>query len=1075
MNNLLELLEGSLSTNNTYRKECEENLFSSFDTKGFGLHLLEVAFNNELEYSIKQLSLIVLRTMIRNNWKKGLNENDKELIASTLFEHLGEGRISFLKLISAALGEIGICSDQDTLKELLEMLFSIVTNILPNNNNNNNNKNEKQEEKEIKSYGSLECLIFILERLNGNDSKFILPFLIKQLLPIIYDEGSISVDVKSNCLKVIYTHLMKLNHDLDFRIDLSEVGDLFKELFALLIASVSQEIQVDHNCKFEILGLQILGFFIDNKPDMLYEQLEKCVESLIKFLDYGLKIFEVYWIYPDSNNSKVEEINSMPLIENGELIGFPSLISLCFQFFQNLITNFSGEIEDLISKSLNYLIPLLIDYIPLTEINCQDWIYNLEAYLLEEDDEEVTYVVRSACKGVLLELIDENFDEIMPLILVNIENKLKEILEFRTDKELDLNYLSNEPSNFWKTSESILFILGLCSRSYIMKKSTELLSQANDIISYITKIYSIVFLNLNRMIDENQKINEQDHVLYPFLIGRLLWVIGRLCESLPQDLRFQTFLFAVNVITYTNTSTDFDFPIPIKVASYQNLINTSGYIEKEDFIKSLSGGSGNQNQNQNESQNQKFGLFSSIIGNLSKSEQIDSDFVILTLDLLTTLLTLPGAEVALNDYINDFLVTIVETWWNFLSDRFIVPLCIEIINKVSAIEIYQENVFEIVLPACIKVFHSEEDFDSQIISDTLDLIRSTFPNDKQIEINNKDIFLPLFFNILHLIHKNNNIEILQTATGLIRSLISQIGNCFENWGVPKNMNVSFNNNNDNNGLDLLLITIDKLLNDKNEIKQESLIFMGSLITKILELFQEKLSKNGSLEPLLTLILDKFLNTNYRMLMKSLLQVFCHIIQIDAQSFVDFVDQFKKLTQVIGIWIGIFDISEVSFETKIELVALGQLLSHSFENELLQNIQVVDEQNKSEEETKTLYLPVKILQLFARILLQDENDGESDDDDDEQSEDDDDDYEDEFGLLDIARLAQDDPDEKMDDWMNEFYDFDQKENPIFTISQKDIVIRFLNNFTSENFEKFKQIFEMLPKNLQNVIENNLQKN
>eukprot|EP00039_Didymoeca_costata_P008500 m.112850 g.112850 ORF g.112850 m.112850 type:complete len:1029 (-) comp14106_c0_seq1:32-3118(-) len=528
----LECLAGCTNIDVNIRRQAEESLTQyACNRPEFGACMVQIIVNQSVALHLRMLAAIVLRQYIESHWTDDsdkftpplVDPAHKAIIRDTLAQVLADPSPKLRCAAAHGIAKIAHYDFPEQWPGLFDGLLQSLGSGSP----------------EL-VHGAIRVLIEFSRDFTDNQLSDIIPALVPEMLKFASDAQR---DVRTRACSVqIFTSLLESIHIMGIRYMDEDSGELVqktkatverfvKPLLANWMAFFFETLRapdsptIDIGLKRDVL--QCIALLLLLFPKQMVSFMDNLLPVIWGILVNGLKS------YVSSSVLETEHLDE-PVDEEGEVLGFESMIYSLFEVILNLVTGSKMKaVRKGIASQLDELIFYVISYGQMTEDQAERWLTDPTVFVLEEMDEDPTQAsLRLYSLDLLLELLDR-YGKKAGFALVAASEKLIQASQASRVKQEE---------NWWKPAEAALMACGSAAQELV-----PLTDEGFNLSSWMSVI--VEFISVADT---------------PFLQGRALWMAGQFSQALPADLLERLLNASVSAMSM-------DQPIPVQISAVSSV------------------------------------------------------------------------------------------------------------------------------------------------------------------------------------------------------------------------------------------------------------------------------------------------------------------------------------------------------------------------------------------------------------------------------------------------------------------------------------------------------------------------
>ncbi|KCV67836.1 hypothetical protein H696_05568 [Fonticula alba] len=521
-----QCFESILSPAAGSRAQAEAQLDSLGSDPGFPLFLTRVLLDKTSARSYRQLSVTTLKRYIGRHWDSSspddtfvgpeTPEDVKRTIHAQLLPALAEEDRSLRLLIANLIAIIAAHDWPTNWPELWPFLLSSLKSY-----------SSATGEVPAVSYGSVFALSEFIDQIPTS----LLLEMAADLLPTLHGivaDNACPLPLRARTLRIFGTVCQALSAHLDT--DRSVIKNIATTYFPNWVALLQG--------LFQTLSPDCIAGHSD-KDGLLLEALHvlgNLSESFPKLVDASLPTFLLYVgnlllnLKTRFREEILESEEASVSSNDGDNVSFSYLLQSLMEFFQVAFTR--STFRKLLRPELPNLVPVLLEYMQISDSKISLWLEDLEAFLSEDDPDTFAFSCRITAERLLFSMLSGTTGAFQRAACQAVVTSAQEI----AGQQLSLTN--------WKLFEASMLIIGR-SCEEIAETLPEL-----DLASYVTAVV-LPCLQIKEL---------------PFLSGRALWLSSELAAHLPIGL-------AEKIYEYSIERLDPEFPVPLRVAALRAIHN----------------------------------------------------------------------------------------------------------------------------------------------------------------------------------------------------------------------------------------------------------------------------------------------------------------------------------------------------------------------------------------------------------------------------------------------------------------------------------------------------------------------
>ncbi|KAK2705088.1 hypothetical protein QYM36_017210, partial [Artemia franciscana] len=494
---ILETLAKTLSVELDHRRAAEDKLKVLEVTDSYGVHLAEISIDPLVHLPLRQLSSIVLREYTNKHWSSFCDnftspepsEESKVTIRRLLVIGLKEPDTKVKNAIAYALANVAKWDWPDDWPDLLDILLMYI----------------KTENPDLVD-GSMRVLLELADEITDKQIPTLGPIILQEVHKVFTDAQKYRLRIREMALDVFLTL-----YEVICEVALTNKS-LVKPLLENMLLPFSQALvmalqandgpALDNHLRAKIF--QVLTSIVQNSPKQVSKLLEEMMPTVWATLVNLAEIFVKSILNATDAELSEEDIGAS---NNGKPL------EAVFDFLNALVE--TPKMKNFVRAAIEDVLYYLLIYMQIPNSQVEDFLENVDSYIINEDSDVFMKSVRIRAQDVLVNICKEFAAGEAPTALGNAVMRL---LEQAT------TYKNEGRQDWWKCLEVSMHSIGLVAPMYV---GLSVLGKTGDqLVTFnpVTVVQSIF---------DDPRIRDAP----PFLLGECIWAAGRLADILPEDLK----------------------------------------------------------------------------------------------------------------------------------------------------------------------------------------------------------------------------------------------------------------------------------------------------------------------------------------------------------------------------------------------------------------------------------------------------------------------------------------------------------------------------------------------------------
>ncbi|WVQ84827.1 hypothetical protein IAT38_006984 [Cryptococcus sp. DSM 104549] len=556
---VLECLHATLSPEESVRKHAEEQLAQLFLQPEGGLSLARLLLSQEVALPQRQMSRCLIgEQYINRHWSGASNAYEPPLtptevkvqIRPIILTGLSDPQRKIRLSSAHALSTVAKFDWPDDYPDLLSQLVQLITGGSP-----------------ASVHGAMRIISDFVR--NDLDEAQLLP-VVQDLLPavlgVLGNPEAHSPSTRASTVHVFrqvvrMLEIVKEEHPAAVKSAIDSIGNVWFGAFQqLLAADAGAEVQQNwENLSIRVEIFLTFSVLLNTFPRAISSYLVDYVRLSVSTLQSLLPAFTAFYI---TTGDDAPEPPS-PTSDAGMMdpkIGIPDLGSAIFDFLTSAVRHkvaapalVSGEGDAARgTELLEAMVGVVLQFTQVTRENEEEWMEDVNAFAMDEDDETGQYGVRTAGHDLVGSLIDKWGTGVAEILQRAVQAKIAESASAKQTGNQD----------WWKPLESVLALLGGIADD--VRNVLE-----GDATAHRPPSFDVKFL-FDHVIPD--LLGQSDT---PFLQGRAFVFASQYASSLSNEIAAQYLSAAVSVLGAAEVS------VPVKISVVKTIKNFCRHVDAE--------------------------------------------------------------------------------------------------------------------------------------------------------------------------------------------------------------------------------------------------------------------------------------------------------------------------------------------------------------------------------------------------------------------------------------------------------------------------------------------------------------
>ena len=418
----IDSIFASLQSNDKHtREQAESHLHSHEIMSGFADRLLSVGCDQGSSLPNRQLSLTLIKELIRNRWHE-LQDPDRRQILSRLLSLVFDPKSSLRKLCHAC---IALAASRAGIQNWIELLDTISSGLAA--------PTTSQDAR----ISLLDLLASIIEEVGGSALSQVLPQLTQALVQAAQPALPLSVVRKSFS---VYTTLL-VNIALDEDTTALASADFSPWIPVLTSLAKSSDVA-------DIISvLRNLKLLVSHNLETLTGAvLEPLVIESVRWLETSRQVFQSLVILGEEGGIDEDE-------DNG---GLASLVVAVCELLTAVASNDIST--QLLGGRLDRMFSAMAPFLQISVSNEQEWLLCPSDFIANEQDDFAAITIRLSFEGLVADLLESPFliPQVVAAMMASAISIIEEGMHARRD----------ENSEWWRLVEAGLFVFSFLGSEY---------------------------------------------------------------------------------------------------------------------------------------------------------------------------------------------------------------------------------------------------------------------------------------------------------------------------------------------------------------------------------------------------------------------------------------------------------------------------------------------------------------------------------------------------------------------------------------------------------------------------------
>ncbi|GER31907.1 importin beta-2 subunit family protein [Striga asiatica] len=1003
--------------------------------KGYGVALARIAAHRELQFGLRQISLmmllaivrltrihlaaVLLKQFIRKHWNEDeegfehpvVESNEKAAVKGLLLSLLDDPSKKICTAVSVAVSAIAQYDWPEDWPELVPFLLNLI--------------NDQSKLNAV--HGALRCLSLLSSDMDDKMVPQLVPVLFPCLHAIMSSPQIYDKSLRSKALSVIYNCTSMIGamsgvyKTETTALMLPLLQPWMDHFSSILKHPVPSEDPDDWSIRMETVDfyqfilpavqvLKCLNQFIQNFPTITETHFAVSHSGGISVILGPLwqTLVSSLGVYERSVIEGVEDSYDGRYDSDGAEKSLESFVIQLFEFLLTVIG--SPRFMKVVMNNLKELVYYTIGFLQMTEQQVHTWSLDPNQYVADEDDN--TYSCRVSGALLLEEVISNCGTEGINAVIDSVKSRISESQQAKD---------TGSPG-WWRLREAALYALA---------------SVAEQLLE-VEVSGSTVGPMLGQILTDDMATGVHD---YPFLCARLFSSVARFSSMMDNQVTEQFLYAAIKTV-------GMDVPPPVKVGACRALSQllpdaTTGIVQQ--FA---------------------FDLFSSLIDLLKNASDETMHLILETLQAAVA----AGHEVAAS--IEPVLSPIMLNMWaSHVSDPFISIDVLEVLEAIKKAPGCIHPLVSRVIPYIGPILSSPQQQPDGLVAGSLDLVTMLIKN-APVDVV-KALFQVSFDPVVRIVLQSTDHSEMQNATQCLAALVSVGKQDMLSWSGDPGFTMRS-----------LLDVASRLLDP--ELESSGSLFVGSYILQLILHLPSQMAQQ--IRDLVTALIRRMQSSWIAGLKCSLLLIFARLVHMSVPHVEQFVDMLVSIPAKGEI--------QGAYQIKVTTTALALLLltrhvelgNINVKGQLIKSYTGITTRSKARripDQWTVVPLPAKILAILADTLIeiqeqtlieiQDQVDGDNEDSDWEEVENEDGDF-----LYSSANSASHGrPTYEYLDAMAKAFNEDQEDDyeddllsgvdPLNEMNLVNVLFESLAKFSEGDRPYFEHLFQSLTKPQQKAIE------
>ncbi|TMW64339.1 hypothetical protein Poli38472_012961 [Pythium oligandrum] len=512
MDQLAALLEGSLSGVGAARAQCEAQLTTLLRSSGFALQLCEFLFTTTAAVAPahRQLACILLKKLVMSHWTVGAtgDEDDEHeapaagdvyLVADAEKAQVRHAivasvqRVDVLAFFAESKLQTALCMAltaiferdwPDQWPELLPVVLGMISG------------NER-----LAIEFAIRFLSLAGNHFSSENCCELVSVVFPQLQRVFVAKDDFAVGVRTRVVRIVESSLLMVG--MEAQVGNKTAQQLLQtnvsQWIALFLAELPLPVQQVKAYAIKIQIINTLSKFVEEWPKDMTDVLPEIMPQIYGLLASDMAAFDRDVV----QNSETEE-EAYDSDGEGTHIGRGAVVVAAFEFLRGTLHAPTKKTRQLVLTALNEFVYVMIAYMQITASQAETWEDDPNKYVADEDDESLSYNIRTAGTDLLIELETVLGRKAVVAALDAAQRRLK-----------------GEAGN-WRLQEAALLVVGTLASPILaaMSKQSADVSQLLDLGSFLQTLFQVM--------------NASNETIY--LRARALWCASKLAKGMNSEM-----------------------------------------------------------------------------------------------------------------------------------------------------------------------------------------------------------------------------------------------------------------------------------------------------------------------------------------------------------------------------------------------------------------------------------------------------------------------------------------------------------------------------------------------------------